>query len=94
MLLASLPSFSSDSPYSLERLLSEELNYHEVSPPPDKIVVLLRRFTVIPQAAGSLSYHREVTLRLGVNKYQDLKHTANAVKATSLSQKYCKVLFQ
>ena len=49
-------------PVFLRKVLWEELNCHELSPPPDKIVVLFR-FTVALQAMGILSYSTEVTLR-------------------------------
>ena len=49
-------------PIFLRKVLCEELNCHEVSPPPDNTVALFR-FTAVLQAVGIGPYSTEVTLR-------------------------------
>ena len=74
-------------PIFLRKVLCEEVNCHEISPPPDKIVVLFR-FTVVLQAMGILSYSTEVTLRPWIRTHGKCSQCYILIPARNIA-KYC-----
>ena len=74
-------------PIFLRKVLCEEVNCHEISPPPDKIVVLFR-FTVVLQAMGVLSCSTEVTLRPWIRTHSKYSQCYVLIPARNIAR-YC-----